>query len=76
MSSHRQMVYVILVLCVVVATANAQFQMHAARSLVMAEPIKAEVFYNGRKRVSSMNFVQTETVNQKRNVAMESLRLD
>jgi hypothetical protein len=38
-------------------TAKGQFQMQAARTLIMSDPIRpVEVLYNGRKRVSFMGW--------------------
>jgi hypothetical protein len=64
MSSNNHRIYVILMLCFVIMTAQAQFQMQAARTLIMSDPIRPiEVLYNGRK----VRFVlpdQTEIINK------------
>jgi hypothetical protein len=44
--------------CLFFTVSNAQFQMQAARTLIMSDPIQpVEVLVNGRKRVGFFEFL-------------------
>lgn len=52
----RNWISIVFLYCLFVAI-NAQVQMQAARTLIMADPIRpVEVLYNGRKRVILLSF--------------------